>query len=71
MASAHGDPWFRSFPRHRARSLFSGSTREYLLDTPLGAIKAEEDAALAARETGSAIAFDLPVEKAARLKKFG
>ncbi|WP_429811224.1 ABC transporter ATP-binding protein [Ensifer sp. B1-9] len=50
---------------------FSGSTREYLLDTPLGAIKAEEDAALAARESGTAIAFDLPVEKAARLKKFG
>lgn len=47
---------------------FAGNSREYLLDTPLGPIKAEVDAALAMRDIGSPLAFDLPVEKAASLK---
>ena len=50
---------------------FSGSTREYLLDTPLGAIKAEEDAGLVAHQPGTELTFDLPVAKAARLERFG
>ncbi len=50
---------------------FAGNTREYLLDTPLGAIKAETDAALIAHTIGDTLAFDLPVEKAASLKVFG
>ncbi|MCZ7465466.1 ABC transporter ATP-binding protein [Rhizobium rhizogenes] len=49
---------------------FAGNTREYLLDTPLGPIKAETDAALAAHVIGDTLAFDLPVEKAASLKVF-
>ncbi|MGK9203304.1 ABC transporter ATP-binding protein [Sinorhizobium meliloti] len=49
---------------------FSGSTREYLLDTPLGALKAEVDAAVPAHAAGTTLAFDLPVEKAARLERF-
>ena len=47
---------------------FAGNSREYLLDTPLGPIKAEVDAALPVLDIGSPLAFDLPVEKAASLK---
>ncbi|RUM23803.1 ABC transporter ATP-binding protein [Rhizobium vallis] len=50
---------------------FAGNTREYLLDTPLGAIKAEIDASLPPHEIGSPLAFDLPVDGAANLKRFG
>ncbi|WP_411196934.1 ABC transporter ATP-binding protein [Rhizobium sp.] len=50
---------------------FAGSTREYLLDTPLGPIKAEIDASQPLHEIGSALAFDLPVAGAANLKRFG
>jgi putative spermidine/putrescine transport system ATP-binding protein len=50
---------------------FAGNTREYLLDTLLGPIKAETDAALTAHPIGDTLAFDLPVEKAASLKVFG
>jgi putative spermidine/putrescine transport system ATP-binding protein len=50
---------------------FAGNTREYLLDTTLGPIKAEVDAAFAAHAMGSTLAFDLPVASAAPLKKFG
>jgi putative spermidine/putrescine transport system ATP-binding protein len=50
---------------------FAGNTREYLLDTPLGAMKAETDAALTVHTIGDTLAFDLPVEKAASLKVFG
>ena len=50
---------------------FAGNTREYLLDTLLGPIKAETDAALTAHTIGDTLAFDLPVEKAASLKMFG
>ena len=49
---------------------FAGNSREYLLDTPLGPIKAETDAALAAHAIGDTLAFDLPVDKAASLKVF-
>lgn len=50
---------------------FAGNSREYLLDTPLGAIKAEVDAALPAHDLGTSLAFDLPVGSAAPLKTFG
>ncbi len=50
---------------------FAGNTREYLLDTLLGPIKAETDAALTAHTIGDTLAFDLPVEKGASLKVFG
>ncbi|AYM13741.1 ABC transporter ATP-binding protein [Agrobacterium tumefaciens] len=50
---------------------FAGNTREYLLDTLLGPIKAETDAALTAHTIGDTLAFDLLVEKAASLKVFG
>jgi putative spermidine/putrescine transport system ATP-binding protein len=50
---------------------FAGSTREYLLDTPLGPIKAETDAAHAAHRLGAELSFDLPVDKAAHLSRFG
>lgn len=49
---------------------FAGSSREYLLDSALGTIKAEVDAALPAHEIGARLAFDLPIEKAASLKVF-
>ncbi|WP_337271135.1 ABC transporter ATP-binding protein [Oryzifoliimicrobium ureilyticus] len=51
-------------------SSFAGNTREYLLDSALGPIKAEVGAALPAYEIGQKLAFDLPVEKAAGLKVF-
>ncbi|NLS05628.1 ABC transporter ATP-binding protein [Rhizobium sp. P32RR-XVIII] len=50
---------------------FAGNTREYLLDTPLGPIKAEVDASLSPHEIGTALAFDLPLAAAATLSRFG
>jgi putative spermidine/putrescine transport system ATP-binding protein len=50
---------------------FAGGTREYLLDTPLGQIKAECDATLPIHSFGSTVTFDLQVEKAAPLARFG
>ncbi|XAZ22725.1 ABC transporter ATP-binding protein [Sinorhizobium sp. B11] len=50
---------------------FAGNSREYLLDSSLGPIKAEVDAALPQHELGSSIAFDLPVAASASLKRFG
>jgi putative spermidine/putrescine transport system ATP-binding protein len=50
---------------------FAGGTREYLLDTPLGPIKAEADASLPVHELGTSLRFDLPVGKAAPLARFG
>ncbi|MBX4895604.1 ABC transporter ATP-binding protein [Rhizobium bangladeshense] len=50
---------------------FAGNSREYLLDTTLGPIKAEIDASLPVHGIGSALAFDLPVAGAANLKRFG
>ncbi|MDE1991978.1 MAG: ABC transporter ATP-binding protein [Rhizobiaceae bacterium] len=50
---------------------FAGNSREYLLDTPLGQIKAEVDAAADVHAIGSELSFDLPVAAAAALAKFG
>ena len=50
---------------------FAGSTREYLLDTPLGPIKAEVDAAAGSHPMDSTLDFDLPVSAAAVLTRFG
>jgi putative spermidine/putrescine transport system ATP-binding protein len=50
---------------------FAGGTREYVLETPLGFIKTEADATLPAHALGATVAFDLPVEGAAPLKRFG
>ncbi|MFB9949417.1 ABC transporter ATP-binding protein [Rhizobium puerariae] len=49
---------------------FAGDSREYLLDTPLGPIKAEVEASQPAHALGSALSFDLPAEKAASLARF-
>jgi len=46
---------------------FAGGTREYVLETPFGPIKAEADAGLPPHELGAAVAFDLPVDRAAPL----
>ncbi|MCW0001402.1 ABC transporter ATP-binding protein [Pararhizobium sp. YC-54] len=50
---------------------FAGGTREYVLETPLGIIKTEVDATFPAYALGAEVAFDLPVEGAALLKRFG
>jgi putative spermidine/putrescine transport system ATP-binding protein len=50
---------------------FAGGTREYLLDTPLGAIKAEASAHLPVHELGASVPFRLPTAKAAPLRRFG
>ena len=49
---------------------FAGGTREYVLDTPLGSLKAEVDAALPTHSLGTEVAFDLPVANAAHLQRF-
>ena len=49
---------------------FAGGTREYVLDTPLGSLKAEVDAALPSHPLGAEVAFDLPVADAAQLQRF-
>jgi putative spermidine/putrescine transport system ATP-binding protein len=49
---------------------FAGDSREYLLDTPLGVIKAEVEASAPAHPLGADLAFDLPAHKAAPLSKF-
>lgn len=46
---------------------FAGRSREYLLSSPLGPIKAEQAADAPAHELGARVAFDLPVAKAAAL----
>ncbi|ALV26610.1 ABC transporter ATP-binding protein [Pannonibacter phragmitetus] len=50
---------------------FAGSAREYVLETPLGLVKAETDAALPAHALGASLAFDMPVSGAAELNRFG
>jgi putative spermidine/putrescine transport system ATP-binding protein len=50
---------------------FAGASREYVLDTPVGVVKAETDASLRAHELGASVAFDLPVTSAAILDRFG
>ncbi|SES40927.1 ABC transporter ATP-binding protein [Rhizobium sp. NFR03] len=49
---------------------FAGGTREYVLETPLGPVKAEADASLTAHALGDEIAFDLPISAAAPLQRF-
>ncbi|MDM9645125.1 ABC transporter ATP-binding protein [Rhizobium sp. S163] len=49
---------------------FAGNVREYLLDTPLGPIKAEVDAAEPSHAIGSTLAFDLPLAAAAPLSRY-
>jgi putative spermidine/putrescine transport system ATP-binding protein len=49
---------------------FAGNTREYLLDTPLGPIKAEVDAGLPSHPIGSLLPFDLPLAAAAPLSRY-
>jgi putative spermidine/putrescine transport system ATP-binding protein len=48
---------------------FAGGTREYVLETAFGPIKAETDAGLPAHDLGATVPFDLPVERAARLER--
>ncbi|MBE0533829.1 MAG: ABC transporter ATP-binding protein [Rhodospirillales bacterium] len=50
---------------------FAGGTREYVLDTPFGSLKAEVDAALPSHSLGAEVSFDLPVGNAAQLQRFG
>ncbi|RDJ09013.1 ABC transporter ATP-binding protein [Rhizobium grahamii] len=49
---------------------FAGNTREYLLDTPLGPIKAEVGAELPTHAIGSTLPFDLPLAAAAPLSRY-
>ena len=49
---------------------FAGNVREYLLDTPLGPIKAEVDAELPTHAIGSTLPFDLPLAAAAPLSRY-
>ena len=48
---------------------FAGGTREYVLETVFGPVKADADAALAAYALGEEVAFDLPIEHAAILER--
>jgi putative spermidine/putrescine transport system ATP-binding protein len=50
---------------------FAGGSRQYLLDTPLGPIKVEASAHLPTYALGATVRFDLPVSKAAPLRRFG
>ncbi len=50
---------------------FAGSTREYVLETPIGLVKSEMPASATPYEIGASVAFDLPVERAAQLERFG
>lgn len=49
---------------------FAGNSREYVLESELGIIKAEVDSSMKAYELGDETMFDLPVEKAAQLKAY-
>ncbi|WP_112944413.1 ABC transporter ATP-binding protein [Rhizobium sp.] len=49
---------------------FAGNVREYLLDTPLGPIKAEVDAGEPSHAIGSTLSFDLPLGAAAPLSRY-
>ncbi|SDX47901.1 putative spermidine/putrescine transport system ATP-binding protein [Albimonas donghaensis] len=46
---------------------FAGAHREYVLDTPLGVVKAETPASAPPLAPGAEVAFDLPRERAVRL----
>jgi putative spermidine/putrescine transport system ATP-binding protein len=49
---------------------FAGGTREYVLESAFGRLKAEQDAAEPAFALGENLAFDLPIARAARLHRF-
>jgi putative spermidine/putrescine transport system ATP-binding protein len=48
---------------------FAGGTREYVLETAFGTVKAESDAALPAYRLGEDVVFDLPIQNAAILSR--
>lgn len=48
---------------------FAGGTREYVLETAFGTVKAEADAALATYHLGQEVMFDLPIANAAVLAR--
>ncbi|TWD51196.1 putative spermidine/putrescine transport system ATP-binding protein [Agrobacterium vitis] len=48
---------------------FAGGTREYVLETAFGIVKADVDAALPAYRAGEDVAFDLPIQNAAILSR--
>jgi putative spermidine/putrescine transport system ATP-binding protein len=50
---------------------FAGDRRDYLLDSPLGPIKAETAAAGIVHTLGQSLQFDLPLPGAAQLARFG
>ena len=54
---------------HVLSAAFAGERREFVLDTPLGRIKAEAPAASTAIAAGTEIEFDLPVAQGVRVRK--
>ena len=48
---------------------FAGRTREYVLESALGTIKAEEEAGRAVHPIGASVPFDLPVARAVVLRR--
>lgn len=48
---------------------FAGGTRDYVLDTAFGPLKAEVEASLPAFAFGETVAFDLPLDRAALLSR--
>ena len=52
-------------------SAFAGTVREYLLDTPIGPVRADVSAELPAHELNSQIQFELPQAKAVPLARMG
>lgn len=52
-------------------SSFAGNTREYLLQSPFGHIKAEEEATRPIYAIGSKVTFDLPIKSGVVLERMG
>jgi len=48
---------------------FAGERREYVLDTPLGVVKADTPVDVPAMKIGQTVAFDLPRDRAVRLAR--
>ncbi|WP_421091233.1 ABC transporter ATP-binding protein [Pseudochrobactrum sp. MP213Fo] len=48
---------------------FAGGTREYVLETAFGSVKADTDASMPAYALGTEVAFDFPIERAAILER--
>lgn len=59
-----------SYQGHIVGASFVGSSREYVLESAFGTIKAEADAALPGYKIGDQTAFDLPLEAAAPLERY-